>query len=169
LGVSTTVALVFAGPEEQSPAPIVGIAALETVSVPVASLYEPTTGSAALGAAVITQPGRSVDVNVAPAFGMVRVNVNGVVLFSVSVHLPFVLLSVMVSVPPKSSEQPVIFGGLVRVTLYPAFAGTLPLDVKLVQVTTIGIPLISPLKVMSVPFFSFAETFVPAGSDLDAE
>jgi hypothetical protein len=53
--------------------------------------------------------------------------------------------------------------------LYPAFAGTLPLDVKLVQVTTIGIPLISPLKVMSVPFFSFAETFVPAGSDLDAE
>ena len=99
------------------------------------------------------------DLKVAPAFGMLRV----IVVFAIETDQGPVVL--MVSVPPDESVHPLMVGGAEASWWTDAGVGTLPLTAKLVQVTVIGIESMSPLKIMSVPVFSFPVTTVPAGKD----
>ena len=69
----------------------------------------------------------------------------------------------MVSEPPVVSVQPVMVGGAERVTVFDGEDGVIPLAEKLVQLTVMGIELMSPTKVMSVPALSEAVTVVPPG------
>jgi hypothetical protein len=129
------------------PDPLVAIFAFLTVSV-LFSLYLPFTAAAFVGAAVIVQPDSTLDVKVAPAFGMVSVIF---LPLAESDHFPLVWLVLMVSVPPSESVQPLMVGGAFKGTDDDGELPVVPLAEKLVQETVIGIESISPLKVMSVP------------------
>jgi hypothetical protein len=102
-------------------------------------------------------------VNRAPACGIVSVNVYGFVLVTDNDHLPFVWLVVIVAEKPDT-VQPLIVGGFARFIVSGLPLGIVAEPEKLVQLTVTATPLMSPSKVMSVPFFSAAVTFVPAGS-----
>jgi hypothetical protein len=137
------------------PVPFVGILALVTVSVFV-PLYLPVTFTAPLGATVIVQADRILDLNVAPSFGTLRVSV---VFAIVAVQVPEVL---MVSVPPDESVHPLMVGGAESGIVSDALLATLPLTVNVVQETVIGTESMSPLNVARVPVFSLPVTVVPA-------
>ncbi len=143
------------------PEPLVGIGAFVTVTV-FESLYLPFTLTDPDGAAVIVQPERTLDLNVAPSSGIFSFCVVDV---SESFQVPVV---VIVSVPPEESVHPLMVGGDDSFTESVGDDGTVPLAEKLVQVTVIGIESMSPWKVMSVPDFSAALIFVPAGWVADA-
>ena len=156
-GLRTTVAEVVAVVLVH-PDPLAAILALVTVSV-FLPLYVPVTFTDPLGAAVIVQLERMLDLKVAPSFGTTRVSV---VFVPVSSQLPVVLI---VSVPPELSLHPVMVGGAESFMVLDFVLGILPLAVKLVHETVIGTESMSPLKVMCVPVFSFPVTVVPAGKD----
>jgi hypothetical protein len=116
------------------------------------------------GAAVIVQPSkRAESVNVAPASGIVSVNVYGFVLVTDNFHLPYVSLVVIVAFVPVT-VQPLIFGGFARVIDKGLPFGIFAEPEKLVQLTVTASPSMSPSKTIFVPDFSAAVTFVPAGS-----
>jgi hypothetical protein len=151
--VPEAVAVVLVHPE-----PDVLILASESVAV-FEPLYVPFMLPAFFGKAVITQEGRTLDVNVAPFTGAPRVIF---FLAIVAVQVPVV---VIVSVPPDVSVHPLMVGGAESVMVSEAGLGTLPVTVKVVQVTVIGTESISPLKVRSVPDFRLPVTVVPAAND----
>ncbi|MGB7052062.1 MAG: hypothetical protein WBG41_10880 [Acidimicrobiales bacterium] len=140
------------------PEPLVLILAFVSVAV-FEPLYLPFMLPAFVGKAVIVQEGRTLDLNVAPAFGAPRVIF---VLAMVAVQVPVV---VIVSVPPDESVQPLMEGGDDSFMVSEAGLGTLPVTVKVVHVTVIGTESISPLKVRLVPDFRFPVTVVPAAND----
>jgi hypothetical protein len=138
------------------PVPLVGILAFVTVSV-FLPLYTPFTPPAAVGSAVMVQLARMLDLKVAPAFGIPRVNALAAM---VSFQAPEVL---MVSVPPDESVHPVMVGGAESFMVSDAGLVTVPLAENLVHETVIGIESMSPLKVMVVPAFRDPVIVVPAG------
>jgi hypothetical protein len=142
------------------PAPLVLILAFLTVSVALPS-NEPFTLAALVGAAVMVQPGKMFDVNLAPAFGTNRVALYGFLLVTDSTHFPLVVLVTMVSAPPEPSVHPEIVGEPVKGTDADGELPVVPLPENEVQLTVIGIELMFPAKVIFVPDLSDAVTVTP--------
>jgi hypothetical protein len=123
------------------PFPLTAIGASEDLTVPLELLYAPETGTAALGAAITLQDLRTLETNVAPSFGITRLT-ELPELFTVNFQLPEV---VIVSVPPRLSVQLVMLGSPTGMLLVSPLL-TVPVSLKLLQVTVIGTPFMLPLK-----------------------
>jgi hypothetical protein len=146
------------------PEPLVAILAFFTVSV-FLLLYLPFTPIAPFGAAVIVQPDSTLDVKVAPAFGMLSVIF---LPLAESDQFPLVALVLMVSVPPSESVQPLMVGGADKGTVVDGELPVLPLAEKLVHDTVMGIESMSPLNVILVPLFSVPVTVTFGPSEAKA-
>jgi len=114
-----------------------------------------------VGAAIIEQPLRTLELKVAPFFGMLRVSVEP----SEATTSDQDPVALMVSLPPRESVHFEITGGAESFNVSDGLAGALPVAVNDLHVTRIGTPLIVPENVILVPFLSFPVTVVPALSD----
>jgi hypothetical protein len=133
-----------------------------TVSSPVVLLYLPVMLVVPLGATVITQPGRMLEENEAPAFGTTRERVVPL-LVVMSSQLPFVELVVTVSVPPRLSVQPLMVGGGTLAVVLSFFVSVAE-SVNVVHWTVIGVPLICPTNLSFEVPFRLAVTVVPGAT-----